>query len=202
MHFEIIRKGQRINPLKAQVATGNDLAGRQLADFKNRMRQIDAMKEKIKKVEKKITLTPAPTDKPLDENKQKIADGIKNVSAVNQAVAQEMAVLGQASVVPDLTGEAIKGTVTQNAVEKAQQVQSTPDETIKTDMPEKTQPTVQETLQEAEEKIVGEASNDLKVKPVYPPRISASEARAHASPAAKNGRKIKVPTRKPKYAKR
>lgn len=47
LHFEIIRHGQRINPLKAAVATGNDLTGNQLADFKRTMRQIDGLKETI-----------------------------------------------------------------------------------------------------------------------------------------------------------
>lgn len=52
LHFEIIRKGQRINPLKAKVATGNDLTGRQLAEFKQEVRRIDASVEKIAKVKK------------------------------------------------------------------------------------------------------------------------------------------------------
>lgn len=51
LHFEILRKGQRINPLKSNVATGNDLGGSALAEFKNMMRQVDAMKEKIFKKE-------------------------------------------------------------------------------------------------------------------------------------------------------
>ncbi len=53
LHFEILRYGQRINPLKASVATGNDLGGRQLADFKRVMAQINASQEKITKKEHK-----------------------------------------------------------------------------------------------------------------------------------------------------
>ena len=53
LHFEILRHGQRINPLKAAVATGNDLGGRQLADFKRQVAQINASQEKIAKKEHK-----------------------------------------------------------------------------------------------------------------------------------------------------
>lgn len=53
LHFEILRHGQRINPLKAAVATGNDLGGRQLADFKRMIAQIDSSQEKIAKKEHK-----------------------------------------------------------------------------------------------------------------------------------------------------
>lgn len=53
LHFEILRHGQRINPLKAAVATGNDLGGRQLADFRRLKAQVDASQEKIAKKEHK-----------------------------------------------------------------------------------------------------------------------------------------------------
>ena len=53
LHFEILRHGQRINPLKAAVATGNDLGGRQLADFKRQVAKINASQEKIAKKEHK-----------------------------------------------------------------------------------------------------------------------------------------------------
>lgn len=47
LHFEILRKGQRIDPLKAKVATGNDLTGSQLAEFKRIVKTLDesAVKE-------------------------------------------------------------------------------------------------------------------------------------------------------------
>ena len=41
LHFEILRKGQRIDPLNAKVATGNDLTGSQLAEFKRIVYKID-----------------------------------------------------------------------------------------------------------------------------------------------------------------
>lgn len=44
LHFEILRRGTRIDPLKAQVATGNDLTGSQLAEFKREMKKIDNLK--------------------------------------------------------------------------------------------------------------------------------------------------------------
>lgn len=42
LHFEILRKGQRIDPLKAKVATGNDLTGSQLAEFKRIVNKINS----------------------------------------------------------------------------------------------------------------------------------------------------------------
>ena len=54
LHFEILRKGQRIDPLKAKVATGNDLSGNQLAEFKRIVKKVDAIKvDELVSVEKK-----------------------------------------------------------------------------------------------------------------------------------------------------
>ncbi len=44
LHYEIARNGRRIDPLKAKVATGTDLTGSQLADFKRTVKKIDEMK--------------------------------------------------------------------------------------------------------------------------------------------------------------
>ena len=44
LHFEILRKGQRIDPLKAKVATGNDLTGNQLVEFKRIVKMVDNIK--------------------------------------------------------------------------------------------------------------------------------------------------------------
>lgn len=44
LHFEILRKGQRIDPLKAKVATGNDLTGNQLVEFKRIVKKVDNIK--------------------------------------------------------------------------------------------------------------------------------------------------------------
>ena len=41
LHFEILRRGQRIDPLQAKVATGDDLTGSQLAEFKRIVKNID-----------------------------------------------------------------------------------------------------------------------------------------------------------------
>lgn len=54
LHFEILRKGQRIDPLKAKVATGNDLSGNQLAEFNRIVKKVDAIKvDELVSVEKK-----------------------------------------------------------------------------------------------------------------------------------------------------
>lgn len=44
LHFEILRKGQRIDPLKAKVATGNDLTGNQLVEFRRIVKKVDNIK--------------------------------------------------------------------------------------------------------------------------------------------------------------
>lgn len=214
LHFEIIRKGQRINPLKAQVATGNDLTGRQLADFKSRMRQIDAMQEKIKKVEKKATLSKISqnnnesTKKPLDKDKQKVADGIKNVVAVNKAIKQEISSLDKASVVPDLDTSSLSATVRQSAVEEQQlpksdikQAKETETENKK-EIKEEKEDEIQSTVSETKEITTDEITSDVPGKIMYPPKISATVARTKYSPAAKKGKRIKIPIRKPKYARR
>ena len=260
LHFEIILKGQRINPLKAKVATGNDLGGRQLADFKNRTRQIDAMVEKIKKVEKPITPvepkqeTVAKPEKQLDENKQKIVDGIKEMAALEQKIIDEAALMQQGKDMPNLIGgrnsvlsRAVKAEMDRDGSDKAQNggirqapaVRATsnihsvsaapvveektastantePTENTATETTEPTENTAAETEQTAtvttpaEDKVVAEEQtpavdeyvSNYKGKIIYPPKVSSSTARQKYSPSAKNARKIKIPRRKPRYARR
>lgn len=84
LHFEIIRHGQRINPLKAAVATGNDLTGNQLADFKRTIRQIDGLQETIahskpQPVQQVIQKEPAALKMTIAQTPQLIQEAQKNL---------------------------------------------------------------------------------------------------------------------------
>lgn len=70
LHFEILRKGTRIDPLKARVATGNDLTGSQLAEFKREVKKIDNLKPapQLAVNEAKKTPDTATEQKPQPEN--------------------------------------------------------------------------------------------------------------------------------------
>ena len=90
LHFEIIRRGQRINPLKAAVATGNDLVGNQLADFKRTMRQIDGLQETIARTKPSSSLPqivktePAALKMTVAQTQQLIQEAQKNLPEVQQ----------------------------------------------------------------------------------------------------------------------
>ncbi len=58
LHFEIIKNGKKVDPLKVKAATGNNLTGKELTAFKAEMKKITAMAEGIKEV--------AAAEKPVD----------------------------------------------------------------------------------------------------------------------------------------
>lgn len=177
LHFEILRKGQRINPLKSNVATGNDLGGSALAEFKNRMRQIDAMKEKIFKKEE-----PAPV--------------LASVAAEQEkAVEQENT--------PTNPSEESNKEKTPAVIE--QKKESAEEKTA--DKSPETEPKAAETAETPE---VPDALKNYKGKIYRPMTVSAAEARKKnltESPSQTQKlpagvKPIKVPTKKPKYARR
>ena len=150
LHFEIIRKGQRINPLKAKVATGNDLTGTQLAEFKRNVKQIDNMSEKIKK--------------------QKVADAPKEEKkTVTVAVAETVK---KEPVEPEK-----KENKTETVIEKVEQPQPTE---VKNEAPVAEEKTVQETAEakiENAEDIKDEKTRAYPGKIVPPQLMSAQKAR-------------------------
>lgn len=59
LHFEIVKNGKKVDPLKVKAATGNNLSGKELNLFKAEMKKIMALAEGQKDV--------AVADKPIDE---------------------------------------------------------------------------------------------------------------------------------------
>lgn len=94
LHFEILRKGQRIDPLKAKVATGNDLSGSQLAEFKRIVKSIDA--SGTKEIDKTEVDLKAAAEKQqsvqaqeVSQNKAKIIMPVKAKPVVKQNIAEK-----------------------------------------------------------------------------------------------------------------
>ncbi len=121
LHFEILRKGQRIDPLKAKVATGNDLTGTQLAEFKRIVKKVDnikatelavtekkkeALEAKTKAVEKnaelqKMQKNNAAENKVENKNDKTKAETAQPEASKNeQNKSEENAVSGSADVKP------------------------------------------------------------------------------------------------------
>ena len=50
LHFEVIKNGKKVDPLKIQAATGNNLTGKELQRFKAEIRKIVALAEKQSKL--------------------------------------------------------------------------------------------------------------------------------------------------------
>ncbi|MBP5215351.1 MAG: peptidoglycan DD-metalloendopeptidase family protein, partial [Alphaproteobacteria bacterium] len=150
LHFEIIRKGQRINPLKAKVATGNDLTGAQLAEFKRNVKQIDNMSEKIKK--------------------QKVAEAPKEEKKVTTvAVAETVKKQPSESEKTENKPEKV--------IEKVEQPQQ---KEVKNEAPVTEEKTVQETSEakpENAEDIKDEKTPVYSGKVVQPQLVSAQKAR-------------------------
>ncbi|MBP1531967.1 MAG: M23 family metallopeptidase, partial [Alphaproteobacteria bacterium] len=216
LHFEIIRKGQKINPLKAKVATGNDLTGGQLSEFKRVIKQIDAMAEQIVK-------------------KEEAAPQLKSVVNILSAEAEAAELIAEAEAKKRVEHEFIDSAGGTEAVDTTESesdlVQKTAEETAELtatkaektaaeEMPNVTE-TVKETMDEDVEELsakteaeVAENNTDAKdeedsvkydgkiVKPIL---TSASDARAKYQEnylRSRNLKVVKVPVRKPKYASR
>ncbi len=88
LHFEILRKGQRIDPLKAKVATGDDLSGGQLAEFKRMVKKIDSISSSVVKIEdnsdKKVVLNEI-NDKTTEASVEKKAEITSEITEENVA---------------------------------------------------------------------------------------------------------------------
>ena len=191
LHFEIIRKGQRINPLKAKVATGNDLTGRQLTEFKQTVKRIDAMVEKvteIKEVEKQ----------PLGTTAQKLAsNNVKKVLMIPSELPAEEKIAVNDSVSEDKSNKIhVESEKTQMiSAEKSVETKITTVETENNDEAEETSEVFNETPA-------------YKGKVIYPMAISAAQARKkyilQRSPLlAKIAKVVKIPpARKPKNSQR
>ena len=200
LHFEILRYGQRINPLKAKVATGNDLYGGQLAEFKRRMKQIETATEQIgkvkeeKKEEKVLGHTAEILAEKINEQKEDGEDENKEVTTSSEQEAQDTA-----SSAPEQQVSTSAQTETK---------EETKDTSKNTREPEK-QEEVNENIQKAEinsapkEETSAIQTAQYKGKIIYPPAVSANKIRQQIPQTLPKGIKpIKVPPRKPKYVRR
>lgn len=191
LHFEILRYGQRINPLKAKVATGNDLYGGLLAEFKRRMRQIDGMAEQIGKVE-------------IEKQEEKV---LGHTAEILAGKIQE-----QKENEENKTSDAGKEEITTS--ENAQEVvQNDTDESIEKVSADETITKVEKKVEKEETPVVDKVAKEdetideattmsYKGKIIYPPRVSGMQTRQNNLVSFKNIKQIKVPSRKPKYARR
>ena len=199
LHFEILRKGQRINPLKSNVATGNDLGGRALAEFRSRMRQIDAMKEKIFKKEE-----PAPVLASVAaEQAQTAAAGANDVANNEQTdniVAQNENIVRNVSEESSVKKEPATAEVAENNLPEKEQSATAAENIISAAENQVTEEIAKENTEEESTNIMA----NYKGKIYMPLSMSAAEARnkslATQQKLPAGVKPIKVPTRKPRYA--
>ena len=183
LHFEILRKGQRINPLKSNVATGNDLGGAQLTEFRHRMNQIDGMKEKVFKKEESAPMLAS------------VAQAEKEKAEAEAAANQN----GETATSADNTTPA----TAEKAAEPTAESKSEPTAESTAETPAETTKSAEVATEETP------AVDNYKGKRYMPPSISAVEARKRRAPAAQKAtqqkaatKATKVPARKPRYVKR
>lgn len=200
LHFEILRHGQRINPLKAKVATGNDLYGGQLAEFKRRIKQIDASVEQIGKVqvEKK-------EEKVLGHTAEILAGKIQEQQEEENHPAEE--------TTTDMSEKGQENNTATAEVSALPEINKKTEEILpeQETSKETTEPKNSDSSEEkkSEISVASEKTEDMAKtaeysgKTIYPPRISAKEARTQNTVAAgKNKKTVRVPVKKPKYTRR
>lgn len=194
LHFEILRKGQRINPLKSNVATGNDLGGSQLTEFKHRMNQIDAMKEKVFKKEESApmlaSVAQAEKEKAEAEAQAAAEQGKEAEEQTSSAAEQHKEVAAESTEQQKNTvAEAPKNDTSEQVKEETTTAGDKPAENAEA-----------AEITEAEKQI----NDNYKGKRYMPPSISAVAARKkHWATAGKKTQKaVKTPVRKPRYVKR
>ena len=189
LHFEILRNGQRINPLKAKVATGNDLYGGQLAEFKRRMKQIDSSVEQINKKEE------TPKEKLLGHTAEVLAGKIQeNEQQTDESNPNSDSETGKTEKVAEESVASLKDE--KKDIEANQAVE----QSLSENEEDKSKTAIQENsghevvAQENQEKETEVVKSDYTGKIYYPPKVSAVKMRQKITPP------VKVPARKPKYA--
>lgn len=210
LHFEILRKGQRINPLKSNVATGNDLGGAQLTEFKHRMNQIDAMKEKIFHKEESAPVLASVLEAEKAASEQAAAEAAtatENTETSENATAQKNTEIAENAVAEVKAENETKPETPEVPAAEPAKVEAEPEKTAEAEV-EATPDSisVSETAEQPAEEVTEAIPASYKGKVYYPPRMSAEQTRQKYLSSARNlpsGKKVvKVPPRKPKYAKR
>lgn len=176
LHFEIIRHGQRINPLTAQVATGNDLTGGQLNEFRRVMRNIDAARETIFKTEPKPLET-------LQKDTQTAQEQIKSQEEDTASTENKKEILPE---IPTLPSVAELRQLAKNSAVNAVATEKTDQTEEKQTIEHQTEQTVGAVnIQESKvsQEAVNSADSQYKGKRYYPLRLSAAQARKKYLPS-------------------
>ena len=184
MHFEILRKGQRIDPLKAKVATGNDLTDNQLVEFKRIVKKVDNIKatelvateKKKEEVEAKKTV-----EVEIDKKNEANAATLKEDPANKPIAAETTNKNNNNDNVIFLPNKADVFSGEQNALQPTEQAEKVVEEK-KVSQPE----SVQKTDSMANRKLI------------YPPKTPAKKKRSLQAANAKSMNIYRSVSRKPK----
>ncbi len=184
LHFEILRKGQRIDPLKAKVATGNDLTGNQLAEFKRIVKKVDNIKA---------------SELVSTEKKKEAAEAKKEAAAENAALKQKENVSepakAAANTAENKASEAKAAEKQANENKTAENMVAAPKTAVT--IPQKEDLLASSVKSESRESAANNTVQSGK-KPVYP---SKTPARKKQNAKAANAASLKVVhsiSRKPK----
>ena len=185
LHFEILRKGQRIDPLKAKVATGNDLAGNQLAEFKRIVRKVDSIKA---------------TELVSTEKKKEEAEAKKTAEAemAKQNEPKTAEVKAEPAPAKPIEAETAKKTENNNnsisLPDKTDVFSSVKEVQQQAEKAEKTVEKQADNLSEQSEKAVSATNKKL----VYPPKTPAKKKSSLQAANAKSMNVYRSISRKPK----
>ena len=189
LHFEILRKGQRIDPLKAKVATGNDLTGNQLVEFKRIVKKVDNIKatelvateKKKEEVEAKKTV-----EVEIDKKNETNAATLKEEPANKQIAAETTNKNNNNDNVIFLPNKADVFSGVQNAPQPTEQAEKMVEDKM-TEKKEVSQPeSVQKTDSMANRKLI------------YPPKTPAKKKSSLQAANAESMNIYRSVSRKPK----
>lgn len=189
LHFEILRKGQRIDPLKAKVATGNDLTGNQLVEFKRIVKKVDNIKatelvateKKKEEVEAKKTV-----EVEIDEKNEANAATLKEEPANKPIAAETTNKNNNNDNVIFLPNKADVFSGEQNALQPTEQAEKMVEDKM-TEKKEVSQP-------ESVKKTDSMANRKL----IYPPKTPAKKKSSLQTANAKSMNIYRSVSRKPK----
>lgn len=184
LHFEILRKGQRIDPLKAKVATGNDLNGNQLAEFKRIVKKVDNIKA---------------SELVSTEKKKEAAEAKKEAAAENAALKQKETVSESAKTAAgtaeNKTSEAKAAEKQANENKTAENKAAAPKTAVT--IPQKEDLLASSVKPESRESAANNTVQSNK-KPVYPAKTPARKKQNTKVTNANSLKVVRSISRKPK----
>lgn len=189
LHFEILRKGQRIDPLKAKVATGNDLTGNQLVEFKRIVKKVDNIKatelvateKKKEEVEAKKTV-----EVEIDKKNEANAAALKEEPANKPIAAETTNKNNNNDNVIFLPNKADVFSGEQNALQTTEQAEKVAEDK----MTEKKEVSQSESVQKTD--------SMANRKLIYPPKTPAKKKSSLRAANAKSMNIYRSVSRKPK----